>query len=297
MKEFWQIDCFTSQPFCGNPAAVVFDCDDKSAQWMQAVSREMNLSETVFFVKPTKSDADYRIRFFTPRRELPFAGHPTIAAAHAFLEKYHARDAAGIRSIRQECEAGTIPIEVRAETSTRVYVMQQRSPEYRNLSKPSEYYAGLLGCDCSVLKRGPVQVVSTGVPWIIVQLIHEETVDNLAPRFVEIEQECRMEKAAGVTVFALGGTESSRIARVRTFAPGEGVIEDPVCGSGNGAVGAYVAKHIFPDEASFNYRAVQGQKVNRPGEVLVECCRDGWKALQVHVGGAAIKVLDGKINA
>lgn len=58
MKEFWQINCFTTQPFCGNPAAVVFDCDDKSAQWMQAVSREMNLSETVFFVKPTKSDAD-----------------------------------------------------------------------------------------------------------------------------------------------------------------------------------------------------------------------------------------------
>lgn len=73
MKEFWQIDCFTVQPFCGNPAAVVFDCDDMDSDWMQAVSREMNLSETVFFLRPSTPDADDRVRFFTPRHELPFA--------------------------------------------------------------------------------------------------------------------------------------------------------------------------------------------------------------------------------
>ncbi|MGC1106849.1 MAG: PhzF family phenazine biosynthesis protein [Candidatus Acidiferrales bacterium] len=294
MKEFWQIDTFTTQPFCGNPAAVVFETDGMNAEWMQAVSREMNLSETVFFARPTKPGNDYRIRFFTPRRELPFAGHPTIAAAHAFVERYC--DGAGAKGvIRQECEAGIIPIHVRKEGDTRVYVMQQRSPEYRDLRKPADDYARLLGCASDELETGPVQVVSTGVPWVIIQLSNEQALEGLAPNFLEIEQECRRERAVGITVFALSRSESPWIVNVRTFAPGEGVLEDPVCGSGNGAVGAYLAKNVFPGQVEFQYQAFQGQQVNRPGQVSVHCARGGDGDLSVCVGGAAIRVLEGKV--
>jgi len=122
MKEFWQIDCFTVQPFCGNPVAVVFDCDDMNSNWMQAVSREMNLSETVFFLRPTTPGADYRVRVFTPRHELPLAGHPTIASAHAFVERYSGSWKFKKTTLHQECEAGIIPIEVRREEDVRVYV-------------------------------------------------------------------------------------------------------------------------------------------------------------------------------
>ena len=295
MKEFWQIDAFTTQPFCGNPAAVVFDCDDMSTEWMQAVSREMNLSETVFFVRSTKADADYRVRFFTPRHELPFAGHPTIAAAHAFAERYRGETGTEMGMIRQQCDAGIIPIEVRREGDARVYVMEQRGPEYRNLTKPAEHYARILGCDAGALKSGPVQVVSTGVPWLIVQLTCEQALAGLAPNFVEIEQECRKEQAVGVTVFALNSTEASWTATVRTFAPGEGVMEDPVCGSGNGAVGAYLASNAFPDLTNFRYEAFQGRQVNRPGRVFVQCTRGNEGEVRVHVGGAAIKVLEGRV--
>lgn len=295
MKEFWQIDAFTTQPFCGNPAAVVFDCDDMSAEWMQAVSREMNLSETVFFVRPTKADADYRVRFFTPRRELPFAGHPTIAAAHAFAARHRCETGMEIGIIRQQCETGIIPVEVRRESDARVYVMQQRSPEYRNLTKPAEYYARMLGCDSAALESGPVQVVSTGVPWLIIELVNDQALASLAPKFIEIEQECRKEQAVGVTVFALNGPESSWTATVRSFAPGEGVMEDPVCGSGNGAVGAYLANNAFPDLTDFCYQAFQGRQVNRPGQVFVQCTRGSEGDVHVHVGGAAIKVLEGRV--
>lgn len=296
MKEFWQIDCFTTQPLCGNPAAVVFDCDGKSAEWMQAISREMNLSETVFFVKPTKADVDYHVRFFTPRRELPFAGHPTIAAAHAFLEKYGSPAGVKSRKLRQECKAGVVPIELREDQGTTLYVMQQRAPEYQNVTKTEDFYAHLLGCDGRAIVGGPIQVVSTGVPWLIVQLGDGNALDSLAPRFVEIEQECRELGAAGITVFALGSDGSSSCAHLRTFAPGEGVLEDPVCGSGNGAVGAYIARHIFGDRPIFDYQALQGRHVKRPGQAQVRWARDNGD-IQIYVGGAAVKVLEGEILA
>jgi PhzF family phenazine biosynthesis protein len=292
MKEFWQVDAFTTEPFCGNPAVLVFDTDDMNVEWMQAVSREMNLSETAFFSLPTKSGADYRVRFFTQRREVPFCGHATIAAAHAFIERYCA---AARRVIHQECEAGIIPIQVRTEGGTRVYVMRQSSPKYRNLTKPADYYAGLLGCTRDELEPGPVQVVSTGVPWMIIWLGNEQALEGLEPNFSEIEQECRREQATGVTVFALSRSESPWIVKLRTFAPGEGVLEDPVCGSGNGSVGAYLANNIFPDKVEFQYQAFQGQKVNRPGQILVRCVRADDGELQVHVGGPAIKTLEGKV--
>ena len=197
--------------------------------------------------------------------------------------------------IRQQCDAGIIPIEVRREGDARVYVMEQRGPEYRNLTKPAEHYARILGCDAGALKSGPVQVVSTGVPWLIVQLTCEQALAGLAPNFVEIEQECRKEQAVGVTVFALNSTEASWTATVRTFAPGEGVMEDPVCGSGNGAVGAYLASNAFPDLTNFRYEAFQGRQVNRPGRVFVQCTRGNEGEVRVHVGGAAIKVLEGRV--
>ncbi len=92
---FLQIDVFTTEPFAGNPAAVVLDADDLSSAQMQAITREMNLSETVFLLRPEASGADYRARIFTPASELPFAGHPTIAAAHAHL----AREVAAGRAV------------------------------------------------------------------------------------------------------------------------------------------------------------------------------------------------------
>ena len=296
MKEFWQIDCFTVQPFCGNPAAVVFDCDDMDSDWMQAVSREMNLSETVFFLRPTTPDADYRVRFFTPRHELPFAGHPTIASAHAFVERYGGGRKFGNRILRQECEAGIIPIEVRRGKIGRIYVMQQRWPQYRDMVKPRDYYARLLGCAEEDLANSPVQVVSTGVPRLIVHLVNEDTLDGLAPNFSAIERECREDRAVGITVFTFSPNGSSGVAHLRTFAPGEGVMEDPVCGSGNGAVGAYVAAHILHGLSDFRYQAFQGKNVSRPGQILVQCAR-GNEGLYVRVGGTANKVLEGRVLA
>jgi len=111
-KDFVQVDAFSARQLYGNPAAVVFDADDLPSETMQKIAQEMNLSETVFIVKPTTGEADYRARIFTPKSELPFAGHPTVAAAHALLERIPAL--AGKSLLRQECGIGIIPVEVLA---------------------------------------------------------------------------------------------------------------------------------------------------------------------------------------
>ena len=123
-KEIWTVDAFATTPYRGNPCAVVFDADDLSAADMQKIAAEMNLSETVFLLAATVLEADYRARIFTPKAELPFAGHPTISAAFAMTETERFTPKAGASVIRQECGAGIVPVEIR-DTDMREFVMTQ----------------------------------------------------------------------------------------------------------------------------------------------------------------------------
>src|SRR5882672_3757825 len=130
-KEFWQVDAFTAERFCGNPLAVVFDAGDIPAPTMQRIALEMNLSETVFVLPPEEAAADYRVRIFTPRSELPFAGHPTLGTAHAMVQRgLQPKDRSG-RVIRQQCGIGLVPIEIRDGAEGRNFVMTQGVPKHR----------------------------------------------------------------------------------------------------------------------------------------------------------------------
>src|SRR5437868_497196 len=121
--DFVQVDAFTTRPLYGNPAAVVFDADDLPAETMQKIAREMNLSETVFVLKPTSAAADYRVRIFTPMSELPFAGHPTVAAAHSVLARYP--DKADATLLLQECGIGIVPVAVTPTPRGKLLTMTQ----------------------------------------------------------------------------------------------------------------------------------------------------------------------------
>jgi PhzF family phenazine biosynthesis protein len=151
----------------------------------------------------------------------------------------------------------------------------------------------MLGCAGADLAVRPFEVVSTGVPWLIVELSRLETISALNPDQGLIARECKALRAAGVTVFVERGDAPVRI-RVRTFAPGEGVPEDPVCGSGNGSVAAFIARHKHAGEASGSYLAEQGIEIGRDGEVHASWARDG-EALRVRIGGEAAVVASGKL--
>jgi PhzF family phenazine biosynthesis protein len=142
--DFVHVDAFTHRPLYGNPAAVVFDADGIPAETMQKVAREMNLSETVFILKPTRPDADYRARIFTPMSELPFAGHPTVAAAHSVLARFP--DKANATLLRQECGIGIVPIEVIPTATGKLLRMTQAAPTYRETGLSRATVARMLGC-------------------------------------------------------------------------------------------------------------------------------------------------------
>jgi PhzF family phenazine biosynthesis protein len=159
------MDVFTAKLYRGNPAAVVFDASDLTAKTMQAIAREINLSDTAFVLPPTDPVAHYRMRFFTSRSELPFAGHPTIAmtAAVTAHDERLANWVPGV--LRQECGLGLIPVEAfQTEGRGNEFTMTQAAPSYRDVPLARETAAEMLLCVPANLSELPMRVVSTGVP-------------------------------------------------------------------------------------------------------------------------------------
>jgi PhzF family phenazine biosynthesis protein len=293
LYDFMQVDVFTQKPLYGNPAAVVFDADDLATETMQRIAREMNLSETVFILAPMTKDADYRARIFTPVREMPFAGHPTLAAAHAMLSRHPGNLTKNL--LRQECGIGIVQVEVLPFDKGRLLRMTQGDPTFRESDLSRVTVAKMLGCTEFDFATTAFEVVSTGVPWLIVELSCSDVISTLNPDQKAIADECKALGACGVTVFAEHHKVDAVRIRVRTFAPGEGVTEDPVCGSGNGSVAAFIARHKHWGETQGSYVAEQGIEIGRDGEVYTSWKREGG-CLQVLVGGTAVTSASGQLH-
>lgn len=286
-----QVDVFTTTPLCGNPLAVVPDARGLSTATMQAIAREMNLSETAFVLPGGAPGADYAVRFFTPRTELPFAGHPTIGTAHALLETGAvAAKGTGPLTLRQQTAAGTLPVDVDGEGRDRWFTMAQPTPTFAP-APPAADLARALRVRVKDIAAEPA-IVAVGVAWIVVPLGSLGTVRDLTP---DLDAVARYEGVTGVTVFCPEAEDPMCRVRVRSFAPREGIIEDPVCGSGNGCVGAYLAATGLIGSPPLQYIAEQGVEIERDGRVRVWV--EGPKdALVVRVGGQAVTVLDGELR-
>ena len=268
---FKQVDVFTGTPFFGNPVAVVIGaCSLETAQ-MQRIAAWTNLSETTFLLKPTQAGADYRLRIFTPRQELPFAGHPTVGSAHAALESGFAKARNG--KLRQECGAGVLDLSLEER---RIYV---RAPT----PKISPAAVPLFGTSRALR-------VDVGPVWIVVDLGDAGTVDELAPDMTAIAELSDSLDASGVTVFGRTGQKAEPI-HVRSFAPAHGIPEDPVCGSGNISVGAFLRETGLLKAFGASYTARQGMQVGRDGRVAVRVTPDA-----IEIGGEAVTCVDGTLR-
>ncbi len=272
---FKQVDVFTSRPFYGNPVAVVIGADGLDTAAMQRIAAWTNLSETTFLLPPTKPEASYKLRIFTPRQELPFAGHPTVGSAHAALESGFAKASNG--RLKQECGAGVLDLTVEESGGAqRIYV---RAPEPK--VKPVE--APLFG-------KAQALRVDVGPIWVVVDLGKAQAVDALDPNMPAIEKMSHELHATGVTVFGRTGNAATPI-HVRSFAPAHGVPEDPVCGSGNVSVGAFLRQTGLLKEFGPSYTARQGMQVGRDGRVQVRV-----SANAIQIGGEAVTCVDGKLR-
>ena len=267
---FKQVDVFTRKPFLGNPVAVVIGAEELDTASMQRIACWTNLSETTFLLKSSK--ADYRLRIFTPRQELPFAGHPTIGSAHAALESgFISRK----KKLVQECGAGLIELSI--EDDGGIFLKGPRAQVERlDQQIPS----------IPLAPASPVMKIDVGPIWVVGEVADAASLAALKLDMTRLAEWSESIRVTGVTVFAPSREPDSKI-HVRSFAPAHGVPEDPVCGSGNLSVAVFLRENGM---SRSSYVARQGMQLGRDGRVSVRL------AETIEIGGHAVTCVDGELK-
>lgn len=267
-RPFAQVDVFSARSYQGNPVAVILDGEGLDEEAMLGVAKWTNLSETTFVLQPTTDAADYRLRIFTPGGELPFAGHPTLGSAHAWIESGGVpRDES---LIVQECVAGLVEVARRDGVFSFAAPPTRRSGELEDDFLNDIVKAFRISHD-QVLSH---QWVDNGPGWAVVRLATAQEVLDLDPDLSLIP-------TAMVGAIGAYPEGSEHAFEMRTFAPGVGVAEDPVCGSMNASVGQWL---MGSGAVAAGYKVSQGSKLGRAGEITVSADRDGavWVGGETH---------------
>jgi trans-2,3-dihydro-3-hydroxyanthranilate isomerase len=296
---FHQLDVFTTTPLAGNALAVFPDARGLAAPTMQALAREMNLSETTF-VFP--SDAATRhVRFFTPTAEIPLAGHPTIGTwwALAELDQVPGLPTDGTGTVTQETGQGVLPVAItRAGGKPVRVVMTQARPTFRTTVPDISALARAVGDGGALVTEPAPQVVSTALPQLMAGVRSVERLaalpsggggGDLARLLRTLDTDCVMLWAPPV-----GGR-----VRCRMFAPGFNIPEDPATGSAAGALGAYLVRHgvVRPVDGVVALTVEQGGEIGRPSLIDVRVTVGDDGAIDgVTVGGQAVQVITGTVT-
>jgi trans-2,3-dihydro-3-hydroxyanthranilate isomerase len=303
LLKFYQADVFTEDPFGGNPVAVFPDAHGLADHQLQQIAREMNLSETVFVLPPTDQAAVVRLRIFTPTQEIPFAGHPVLGTFYVLAQLGLIAVTEGITRVMQECNIGLFPVELYAQDGklTRV-VMTQPKPEFLGpVDAMEDVYkiAGALGLAKYAITdmKWPIEVVSTGLPVLIVPVRTLTAVRSIQPNASAIMDICSRFGANGIMVFTTVTVEPSSTVHARMFAPSIGILEDPATGSASGALGAYLVQKGVVDVAPTTDIVVeQGYEIERPSQIFVRVESDDDIIKTVKVGGQCVMVVEGTLT-
>jgi trans-2,3-dihydro-3-hydroxyanthranilate isomerase len=302
MKEvrFIQADVFTDRAYAGNPLAIIPDGSGLTAEEMQAIAREMNLSETTFVLPAEDTSASFRLRIFTPTKELPLAGHPVVGTCFVLAQRGRVPLEEGTNRIFQECGAGVLPVDIHVRNGkiVRVY-MTQAHPQFLQSTTSRKLVADAVGLDEDrLLPDGlPAEVVSTAVPQLIVPAqglkdLEAIELDLVAMRkvFQTMETDCFM-------IFTRQTIHPNSTVHARMFAPLLGVPEDPATGSASGALGAYLVRHgVLKASPTAHLIVEQGYEMGRPSTIYVEVDGTPDGPTEVRVGGQAVEVAEGVIR-
>ncbi|TXT57584.1 MAG: hypothetical protein BAJATHORv1_10286 [Candidatus Thorarchaeota archaeon] len=291
------VDAFTDIPFGGNPATVVLGANHISKENLLKISREFNVRETVFVSSSNR--ADFKFRYMTPNGELGFSGHPTIAAFHALIQEGLVEVVQDVNMCTLETSTGVLDVEIVRNDTTGNHEVQilHSTPSFMEAYDPKDYAEalGLTLADFSTIN--PIQTVSTGTPHLMIPVSTQRALDNISPdwkRLVELGQDADY---VSVQVFTHDVRDVTSDFQVRHFAPRLGVNEDPVSGSGAGAMAGYILKYglMDPSVPVTSIVVEQGHYVGRPGNVFVEVTGDRENISQVRVGGTAVLILRGTL--
>lgn len=278
------VDVFTDRPYAGNPLAVVHGGRELSTAQMQAIAAEFHLSETVFPLPPT-GDADYRVRIFTPGRELPFAGHPSVGAAWVL-----ARD--GLISsgdVVQECGAGLLPVRVDPYGALVTGGASEVGPALDGAALAAA--VGLAPSD--VDPAVPAGVAGAGVPYAFLA-VRPDAVARAVPDAAAVR--ALTEGLVGLVVMAFDVAASA--AHLRMFAPDVGVAEDPATGSAAVALGVLlVDRGVLSADGQTGFTVAQGAEMGRPSQLGVLVHADAGAAVRTSVWGTVTPVARGELVA
>lgn len=293
MTPFYLVDVFTDRPFSGNPLAIVADGDRFDTEQMRRIAGEFNQTETTFVLRPAANGADWRLRSFTAiGTEVFGVGHNALGAWWWLASSGRLTLDAPTRTFAQEIDGRVLPVEIRSERGRVVSVgMAQTDPVFGAVVGKVSPLASALDLGDAELAVGRLrsQVVSTGVPHLLVPVRDQDALGRARPREA-LAAYLRSVGAQGCYVFCLDPLDPDAPVRARFFGPNVGIAEDPATGSAAGPLGAYLVEHRLASERR-PIVVEQGRTMGRPSRLEVRVSGGG-----VRVFGTAVLVLEGRLR-
>ena len=291
-----QVDAFTRIQFTGNPAGVVLEADVLSDGEMLAIARELNNADTAFVLKADGADHDLRIRFFTPRTEVAFVGHASLAAHYVLSAAAHAT-----RRLRQKSRAGIVEVDIRGADAQRRIAIRQGAPALGREINERERLAvmdALALTSHDLNPQCPVQVVGASSTRLMVGVRGAEQLRQLKPDVSRLTTLSAQLGAQGFFVFTLAPELPEVLTESRMFCPALGIAEDPVSGNAHGMLGVYLASHRLLGAAAerMQFAGAQGHHVNRPGRVEIELELQDEAVTGVWIVGQATAIFETRIS-
>lgn len=285
---FLQLDVFPASLGGGNPLGVVFGAARWDTAQMQHFARWTRLVETTFVLPPQHPQASYRVRIFTPYKEIPFAGHPSIGSAYAVLETGLAQPRHD--QLLQECNAGLLPVQVHGSGRERELLI--RTPPARITRERKEARDAL----APILRDQPLgalgcALVEGGRSWWLAELADETQLRGWHPDHDTLAGLARSSRSMGLCTFARSHDDGYQLA-VRAFPAGANIVEDPASGAANGLIAAWISQREPGGALAHGYRVSQGREIGHDARLVTRIDADG----QVWVGGGTRIILDGRLD-
>ena len=302
-RRYVTADVFTDRMFGGNPLAVVLDAEGLTTAQMQAIAMEFNYSETTFVLPPDNAAHTAKVRIFTPRTEVPFAGHPNVGTAFvlAWESPYAAAAAASASGIFIfEEAAGLVPMKLLREHGDTVGA-ELRAPESlsRRSVVPRETAAACLSLepqDIAAHIHAP-QVVSVGLPFLVAELRSREALARSKPNFAAHEELFPLDGTDSIFAYWRAPEETAgsqeTVLHARMFSPLDGIVEDPATGSASAATIALLASLSRDERAELAWRIHQGVDMGRPSLLLGRTVTRNSTVIATHIGGRCVLVREG----
>ncbi|MDD4857456.1 MAG: PhzF family phenazine biosynthesis protein [Candidatus Krumholzibacteria bacterium] len=313
-----QVDVFTAKPFSGNPAGVITEADSLSSEMMLAIANEMNLAETTFATLPSRDEALFKIRFFTPSDEIRLSGHALIASCYALIEDGRIPVEDGVTKTLFETKAGIIQVDVhfrhcnaeRAGTSGGVamaiggkeagvlekIMLHQSIKQFRPSNITAQEIAKTLGIDASeILRTGlPLEIISTGLEQLMIPVARKETIREMNPDLIKLGLMNRRSGTHSNHVFAIDTYSADCTAYMRHFAPALGMWEDPASGTAAAGLASYLLRHGVV--TSGNMIIEQGRDTDNLARILVEAMNAEESPGEMRIGGIAVTSITRRIG-